>query len=181
MKGCNKIQDMWDPTPMRVVAKPGNTVYKVQDADGQGKCRVVNRAEIREDPGVVQDTVKSESITQPATHPTRILEDSVTQNPNPPCISQGTDVSRAGSATQGGTSNSKETADGTSNAKETADGLKEGKLPGRPEGSKVLPNQHGRKPQHPYDVVQGVQQGNTLTHTIFQDLLFQVQRLWKWM
>ena len=59
-------------------------------------------------------------------------------------------MSRAGSATQNGTSNSKETADGTSdsketgdgtsNAKETADGLKEGKLPGRPEGSKVLPN-----------------------------------------
>ncbi len=51
VRGRNKIQDHWDATPHKVVAKPQDTVYTVVEADGQGSRRTVSRTEIREDPG----------------------------------------------------------------------------------------------------------------------------------
>ncbi len=63
IRGRNKIQDFWDPTPHRVVTKPQANVYTLEEADGQGRRRNVNRAEIREDPTTrdVQSAPSSDS------------------------------------------------------------------------------------------------------------------------
>ena len=46
--GRNKIQDVWQPTPYRVVMRQGtNDVYVVEPADGFGEQRTVNRAALR--------------------------------------------------------------------------------------------------------------------------------------
>lgn len=49
VKGVNKIQDLWDPTPYKVVSKPSGTVYKITEASGQDEPKTVCRTEIRED------------------------------------------------------------------------------------------------------------------------------------
>ena len=46
--GRNKIQDVWQPTPYRVVMRQGtNDVYMVEPADGFGQQHTVNRAALR--------------------------------------------------------------------------------------------------------------------------------------
>ena len=46
--GRNKIQDVWQPTPYRVVMRQGtNDVYVVEPADGFGEQHTVNRAALR--------------------------------------------------------------------------------------------------------------------------------------
>ncbi len=61
VKRRNKIQDRWVATPMQVVSKPGSSVYTIQDVDGQGTRRVVNRAENREGHMKAQKLVKPEN------------------------------------------------------------------------------------------------------------------------
>ena len=47
VKGRNKIQDLWDPTPYKVIERPNQgQVYKVRPADGFGPTRTINRADI---------------------------------------------------------------------------------------------------------------------------------------
>jgi transposase InsO family protein len=49
VKGVNKIQYLWDPTPYKVVSKPSGTVYKIAEASGEENPKTVCRTEIRED------------------------------------------------------------------------------------------------------------------------------------
>jgi transposase InsO family protein len=47
VKGRNKIQDVWDPVPYKVVERPNEgQVYKVKPADGFGPSKMINRADI---------------------------------------------------------------------------------------------------------------------------------------
>ena len=46
VQGRNKIQDVWDPTPLKVIATPGNNVCTIQLADGSGPTKNVTRREI---------------------------------------------------------------------------------------------------------------------------------------
>ena len=46
VQGRNKIKDVWDPTPFKVIAMPGTNVYTIQLADGSGPTKNVTRREI---------------------------------------------------------------------------------------------------------------------------------------
>lgn len=48
MQGRNKIQDVWDPTPYKVISALSDNVYSIQlhVADGSGPVKNVNRREI---------------------------------------------------------------------------------------------------------------------------------------
>ncbi|KAK3102220.1 hypothetical protein FSP39_009707 [Pinctada imbricata] len=62
VQGRNKIQDIWNPTPYKNVAAPGNNVYTIQLADGSGPSKNVTRREIY-DTGdmIVSDNERSTS------------------------------------------------------------------------------------------------------------------------
>lgn len=46
VQGRNKIQDVWDPTPYKVISALSDNVYSIQLADGSGPVKNVNRREI---------------------------------------------------------------------------------------------------------------------------------------
>lgn len=46
VQGRNKIQDVWDSTPYKVIDSLGNNVYTIQLADGSGKTKNVTRKEV---------------------------------------------------------------------------------------------------------------------------------------
>ncbi|XP_039528746.1 uncharacterized protein LOC120479938 [Pimephales promelas] len=75
IKGRNKIQDAWDPTPYKVVRCPDGqgAVYAIAPADGGGNIRHIHRCELRpaytpsNDPGLLdlfdhQDTLRDEGM-----------------------------------------------------------------------------------------------------------------------
>ena len=60
VQGRNKIQDVWDSTPYKVIATPGNNVYTIQLADGSGPKRNVTRREMFDTGEIVLSESESE-------------------------------------------------------------------------------------------------------------------------
>ena len=69
VQGRNKIQDIWNSTPYKVIAYMGDNVYKIQLADGTGPTKNVTRTEILDTGEIVANNDSnandSESELQP--------------------------------------------------------------------------------------------------------------------
>lgn len=76
VKGRNKIQDTWDPTPYRVVRQPEEqgVVYSIAPASQDGPVRQVHRTELRSVPGGADNETQDQ---QPVNHESKgeLVED----------------------------------------------------------------------------------------------------------
>jgi hypothetical protein len=57
VRGRNKIQDRWDPTPYQVVSKPDprNQVYELKPLTGDGPVKIMNRVNLLRSRELVQE------------------------------------------------------------------------------------------------------------------------------
>jgi hypothetical protein len=62
VQGRNKIQDMWDSTPYKVVDSLGDNVYSIQLADGSGPVKNVTRREILDTGEVIPNDLQEEIL-----------------------------------------------------------------------------------------------------------------------